>query len=607
MKGTLCSADFVKDSTGGLRLIELNTDTAIQDSLAADRLDWTEFLSVLSTNSITELDVIYKNVQKSIVDDLETALTTAGSAIVVNRIIEPDNGIYPTAVEDADSKFILRLAYDQGAIFDSEYAAKDLNVYKLFLDNNQPEKVPGLYYSGPESDTVLDTLEENVNPDNIADFALRKIVSVKGNDLNFYKTGNTSATPAERVTAAKTELGGLGEVITNYYAESGATKASSIRTYQVIYGTNLDIVNIGGYKIDAILDFPTALDVDLTATASLIPSKHYSEFSVEGINRVGGITVDHSIVRYDGGADLANSAVIGDKYLSYFVNGAPDTDQYGSLFKWVHSGDSMPTGSYTTGSVLISDNAHTNTNNAVIKITLANGDILRVGGLTNIIIHQSSTDTVRYVYASAIKAGDSLFNSDGEKVGITTLEAEIIDQAGTHETFEFNLEDTDIFTVSGSNIIIHNAPCFVPGTLISTDKGQEPIENIKVGDLVVAFNHEIGENELKKVEAITKKENVDVITIEVNEGRSVTSTLDHPFFTKEKGYASYAPKLTQELAGLEVKVLEEGDEILLESGEYVNVLSIKEAGIAPIVHNLSKIQDHKNFYANGLLVHNRYK
>ena len=59
MKGTLFSADFVKDSNGNLRLLELNTDTGFIGQELVN-FDFSEFLSVLSVNNITTLDIIYK-------------------------------------------------------------------------------------------------------------------------------------------------------------------------------------------------------------------------------------------------------------------------------------------------------------------------------------------------------------------------------------------------------------------------------------------------------------------------------------------------------------------------------------------------------------------
>ena len=51
MKGTLFSADFVKDTNGNLRLLELNTDTDFWSG-SLHQINFTEFFSVLSTNNI---------------------------------------------------------------------------------------------------------------------------------------------------------------------------------------------------------------------------------------------------------------------------------------------------------------------------------------------------------------------------------------------------------------------------------------------------------------------------------------------------------------------------------------------------------------------------
>ena len=50
MKGTLFSADFVKDSNGDLRLLELNTDTGILENELSN-LNLIEFVNVLQTNN----------------------------------------------------------------------------------------------------------------------------------------------------------------------------------------------------------------------------------------------------------------------------------------------------------------------------------------------------------------------------------------------------------------------------------------------------------------------------------------------------------------------------------------------------------------------------
>ena len=50
MKGTLFSADFIKDSSDNLRLLELNTDTSIVEAQIPN-VDWTGLIDILNENS----------------------------------------------------------------------------------------------------------------------------------------------------------------------------------------------------------------------------------------------------------------------------------------------------------------------------------------------------------------------------------------------------------------------------------------------------------------------------------------------------------------------------------------------------------------------------
>lgn len=608
MKGTLFTADFVRGADGSLKLLEINTDTAIQHTLVATQINWDDFISTLTANSITNIQAIYKNVQKSLIDDLEQALISAGSAITLTRHIEGDNSIYPTIITDEADKFILRLAYDASAILDSNYAAKDLNVYKLFIDNNEETSIPGLFYSGSESSDVIDTLEDTINESNIADIALRKTYSIKGHDLSFYKAGNIDQPLTERVQAIKDQLKGNDNIITNYYRTPNSNTATSIKLYQIVYGPNLDIITLGGFSMSAIFDYPDSLDITLLQPANKIPLKHYSEFSIEGINRVAGITPDHSLVRADGGADLAQNVTPGDLYQSYFVNGAPDTDEYGTLFQWFSTGNEIPSGSYATASVLISSQAHQPTNNSIIKITLADESIMRVGPLSNLLIHQASTDSIRYVYASTLSTSDSLFDVNGNKVGIISLDVEIHDIDSDATTYEFNLESTDIFVVSGSDIVVHNAPCFIAGTEIALGNGDtKNIENIVPGDIVLTVCHSPWIIEEQEVLSTQEKVVNRVVEIHTELGGRITATVDHPFFVDGKGYCSFDPTSTFIDSKLKVGTLNVGDKLVTLEGNKDSILDLRLINDTFRVYNLDNVQKNTNFFANNFLVHNRYK
>ena len=72
MKGTLISADFIKDSSGNFRILELNTDTGFISNTISSRFDFSDFTTILSNNNITEMVVIYKIFQADFISALET-------------------------------------------------------------------------------------------------------------------------------------------------------------------------------------------------------------------------------------------------------------------------------------------------------------------------------------------------------------------------------------------------------------------------------------------------------------------------------------------------------------------------------------------------------
>ena len=157
MKGTLFSADFIEDSNGDLRLLELNTDTAVTDNGLA-YINFNGLVDIISTNSISEVHVISKEFHKNLVSLLSQSLhDSAVSISVFQNIVEEPNSIYPTSVEDSSDKFILRMAYDESAIFDSEYTKNKLGPLSLFTNSGDSGSVAE-YYISSSNEGIFDFL-----------------------------------------------------------------------------------------------------------------------------------------------------------------------------------------------------------------------------------------------------------------------------------------------------------------------------------------------------------------------------------------------------------------------------------------------------------------
>ena len=156
MQGTLFSSDYIVDANGNERLIEINTDTAFTDDFIDNYLNLTDFINVISSNSITEVVVIYKDFHYNFVNKLEDTLSTQLPSVTFTRQLEDINSIYPGSVTDAANKFILRLAYNENALLDSTYAKNKLNLFELFVDNNNTTEIAEFYHSG--SNRILNTI-----------------------------------------------------------------------------------------------------------------------------------------------------------------------------------------------------------------------------------------------------------------------------------------------------------------------------------------------------------------------------------------------------------------------------------------------------------------
>ena len=91
----------------------------------------------------------------------------------------------------------------------------------------------------------------------------------------------------------------------------------------------------------------------------------------------------------------------------------------------------------------------------------------------------------------------------------------------------------DIRNYSNVKHDILTSQCFVEGTLVVTEDGGKPIEEIKAGDYVYSTDPETGENEYKEVLRTFRKESDVIIHIFVN-GEEIETTPVHPFWVVDE-------------------------------------------------------------------------
>jgi len=277
MKGTLFSADFIKDADANLRLLELNTDSGFISNTLSSRFDFADFISILQSNNITELVLVYKAFQKEFIEVLKTVIGTDATFITtVTEQVEDKNTIYPSNVTDSSEKFILRLAYDENALLDSTYCKHRANLQKLFYDNSATGSIPEFYYSGSEYE--VNTLSSAVNDHNTLPDFVSKPKSETHSALKFYNIGGSESSSADRITrlVSHPNIDYGANTIEKFHYNlneiSNNNKMSGYRVVGIVYGTDIEYVNIGKWKVESFFEIPTVSEINYITNNDGVPS-----------------------------------------------------------------------------------------------------------------------------------------------------------------------------------------------------------------------------------------------------------------------------------------------------------------------------------------------
>ena len=136
--------------------------------------------------------------------------------------------------------------------------------------------------------------------------------------------------------------------------------------------------------------------------------------------------------------------------------------------------------------------------------------------------------------------------------------------------------------------------CFVEGTGIQTEDGTVPIENVKPGDMVWAWDEDSGDVALKRVVETYINESSELIHIFVD-GEEIITTPTHPFYSPVKGWTDAVR-------------LRAGDILVLVNGEYVVVEKVQHEILeAPVTVYNFQVEGYHTYYVSnsGVLVHNK--
>ena len=140
--------------------------------------------------------------------------------------------------------------------------------------------------------------------------------------------------------------------------------------------------------------------------------------------------------------------------------------------------------------------------------------------------------------------------------------------------------------------VINGSKCFVAGTLVLTEDGEKPIEEIEVGDYVYASDPETGESDYKEVLNVFIRQSNIIIHVFVN-GEEIETTPTHPFWVEDEWVTA------DKLKAGDILTLADGTTCAIDRvyAEFTNK--------AITVYNF-EVADFHSYYVTdtGVLVHN---
>ena len=597
MKGTFFSADFIKDTTGNLRLMEVNTDTGCVTN-GLPFLDFSEFINVLSGSNITEVHTIHKSIHNEIVNILSQSIAdTLPSVTTFGSTIEDASTIYPTTITDSSDKFIVRFAYDEASIFDSEYAKTALGPLQLFAENNDTSSIVEYAFSSSVQGFQFNNLPTEFNSTNIPDVAVKDTSATTTHPISFYKIGKSSESVDDRWSEFTGSLSDSNLII-KFYEDPAETKVTSVRSFNIIYGGNLDLINVGNYITEGLFDKPTSIEYDDAEIANETNIKHYYELTTNfpkfsNVYNYGGIFEEEEIIKADGSNVLIGSASIGDEFKSYWVEGTPDTDVVSTFMAWSFDGSELPSGSYATSSVLINKIEQPLVYNLIFHLTMEDGSTFRASGGAHLLVHDVELDCIRYESVGELDAvNHKLINVTGGLINISSIVIEVLD--GDYKTYIVDMESTDTYFLSNGELsvkIVTNN-CFPAGTKITLSDGtQKNIEDLILTDKLLTFNELTGEKTEGTIGNIVKKKEHLLIRHKTDDGNEVKSTALHKFYVKNRGWVA-----AQDITLDDILINRDGNETIVIEKENI----VGEVG----VYHILDVKDNHTYYAENLLVHN---
>ena len=467
MKATIIGSDLLQKD-GSVKIIEINTNTCITND-GANLLDYTALFSMLTDNNITEFHyILTEGKAYSPLDEphkFRNILQTKclENDISFNEHVVPANSVTVPYIEDASHKFILRQAFDTTALVDDLYCADKFEFFNLMSGSTY---IPKTYFTSEELN--LNTLDE-VDYDTTKPNLLIKSKQVSYDVMAYPAIYNVTDSNQLSEVIGSVESGHLVQEF--IFSEDNVVdgRYSTIRSIDIIYGPNLDIINMGGYTHSSRLPLTFSEDELISDTRKFNQKTRHKYITKSIRNRVEGNEYhtddDSNILKYDGTLVDVDTIQLGDfirsiNFTDTNENEAASFTNNMATYGWTGTLSQLnntltPMQSELVGMV------STSLEMVMIKVTLSDGRTWTEAPNSTFFIEEKDSTETRWEVINNCYIGDKIVVTDSNTTELTVVaisNLEMVYETKTIYTLDFAPSDLFLVDVGDSDFaVMHNA------------------------------------------------------------------------------------------------------------------------------------------------------
>jgi hypothetical protein len=476
MKATIIGSDLLQTGED-VKILEINTNTTIYNN-GADLLDYAPLFSMLVLNNITEFHYIYTDTEAFLplnfphrFEEILKEKCEENEITYIPHIVSANSVTVPY-IEDADHKFILRQSFDTTALIDETYCADKFEFFKLMEGS---EFIPKTYFGGELSLDTLDVLDySNVDEPNL----IKKHRYPQYDPMQLpaiYSIQNETEFGAIKSNLNLSENNMLQEFVYDVQnLEEG--KYSVIRSIDILYGSEIDVINMGCYKQSAVLPVSFSQNEFKDGSREFKQKSRY-KYITKALGKFGLVNYhleeDSKILKYDGTLADLSTIQIGDYMrsiqftdLNGNLGGTPNLENL-QTYGW-DCDLAQANATLTKLSTSLQEIVSAQVDTIHIRITLENGlSWVDTPSCKYFIEELGSTET-RFENVNNFYIGDKLVITDSETNELTTVAITGLEMEYAIKTiYGLDFEPSDLFLVDigeGLYSIMHNPTCWCSST-----------------------------------------------------------------------------------------------------------------------------------------------